>query len=139
MAFDLFAEFATDEAAETGGTWMQYKGQDFLIARSGNRNYGKLLTKLVNKNQRVLDQQDDHADSASDDIMVEVIAKTILLGWKGEMIVEKGGSPVAYSLDSATKILRVKDFRAQVMKMADDREQFRVKQMEEQAKNSPSA
>lgn len=135
MALDLFAEFATDEQLESDGTWMPYKGQDFLIARGGNRDYGKLLTKLVNKHDRILQGKDKAADAKSDDIMCEVIAKTILKGWKEPMIVEKGGSPVPYSVENAIKALRLKDFRAEVMRMADDREAYRIKTLEEQEKN----
>lgn len=132
---DIFKEFATDERAETQGTEIPYKGQVFLIARSGNREYAKLLTNLVNKHQRVLDQKDEESDKKSDDIMVEVIAKTILKGWKNPMVVERGGKPVVYSVESAMKALRIKDFRAEIMKMADDREAYRVKEAEEQEKN----
>lgn len=135
MSFDLFAEFATDEKLEAEGTYMSYKGQEFLIARSGNRDYGKLLSKLVNKNQRILDGKDKAADDKSDEIMIEVIAKTILRGWKGAIIVEKGGKPVEYSVENAKKALKLKDFRAEVMKMAEDREAYRVAQLEEQEKN----
>lgn len=134
-ALDLFAEFATDETAEHDGVWMNFKSFEFLIARSGNREYSKLLTKLVNKNQRILDGKDRVADEKSDDIMCEVISKTILRGWKGEIVVEKGGKPVPYSQENAAKALKLKDFRSMIMRLADDTESYRIAQIEEKEKN----
>lgn len=133
---DLFKEYATDERAEEDGTEIPNGEQVYLIARSNNRNYAKMLTKLVNKHQRVLDQKDKAADQKSDEIMIEVIANTILKGWKHPMVVERGGEPVPYSIENAKKALKLKDFRTDVMKMADDREAFRLKELEEQEKNS---
>lgn len=133
QALDLFAEFATNEDAEVTGVKQEFKGVTFLIARSGNREYGKLLTKLINKNQRVLDGKDAAADAMSDKIMVEVIAKTILKGWEGNIVYK--GEPMPYSVENAKTVLTHKDFRAQIMKMADDSEKYRVVQMEEEEKN----
>lgn len=130
---DLFAEFATVENAEVDGVEVEYKGVTFIIARSGNRKYGKALTALVNKNQRVLDQKDDSADKKSDEIMIDVIAQHILKGWKGDIMFK--GQPLPYSVENAKKVLAIRDFRAEVMKMADDRENYRVKEVEEQEKN----
>lgn len=132
---NLFSQYATDESAEIGGTYQEIAGTKFLIARAGNIQYGKLLTKLVNKHQRILDGKDDAADAKSDEIMCEVIAKTILKGWEGEIIVEKDGEPVPYSVENAMKALRLKDFRVEVMRCAGDNEQYRLNKVEEQEKN----
>jgi hypothetical protein len=138
-SFDLFAEFATDETAELDGVWMPYKGRKFLIARSGNREYGKLLSKLYNKHQKTLEAKDKEADKKSDEIMAEVCAKTILKGWEGTMVVEKGGQPVHYSHENAKKALLIKDFRSFIMRLADDVESFKVVKEDDQEKNSESA
>jgi hypothetical protein len=132
---DLFSQFATDESKEIDGTIQEIAGVNFTIARAGNRHYGKLLTKLVNKNQRILDGKDDAADAKSDEIMCEVIANTILRGWEGEIVVEQGGDPVSYSVDAAKKALKLKDFRAEVMRAAGDTEAYRVAKVEEAEKN----
>lgn len=132
---DIFKEFATDATAESAGAEVKFKGQTFLIARSNNRDYGKMLTKLVNQHQRILDQKDEEADKKSDEIMVECMAHHILKGWKEPMVVERGGKPVEYSVENAKKALSIRDFRTEVMRMADERDNYRVKLEEEQEKN----
>ena len=80
MALDIFAQYATDETLEENGTWFPVGGgARVLVARSGNRKYGKMLTKEVERNKKALDLNDDAADKLSEEIMIAVIADTILL------------------------------------------------------------
>lgn len=129
---DIFATYETDETKENEGTWVEIGDAKFLVARSGNRKYVKMLTKLVEKNQRVLDRKDEAADKLSDQIMVDVMAETILLGWEG---VTQGGQDWPYSVGNAKAALAVKDFRREIMKIADDAEEYKAKQVEETEKN----
>jgi hypothetical protein len=133
MAIDLFAEFATDTNAEVNGIYVPYKGVEFLIARAGNRKYGRALSEAVTKNQIKLDLKDDAADALSDKLMAEVLAKTILLGWKGEINFK--GEPLAYSYENAVKVLMLADFRVLISKLADDRAAFRDQSMDDKVKN----
>lgn len=133
MSLDLFSEFATDTAAEVNGVRVPFKGVTFIVARAGNKKYGKLLSELVKKNQIALDLKDDAADDLSDKLMAEVLAKTILVGWEGEL--SYAGKPLPYSVENAKKVLAHADFRAQVSRWADDREAFRVKAQEEKVGN----
>lgn len=130
---DLFSSFATDTTAEVNGVRVPFNGVTFIVARSGNKKYGKLLSDLVKKNQIALDLKDDAADDLSDKLMAEVLAKTILLGWEGD--VQYQGKPLPYSVANAQKVLAHADFRAQVSRWADDREAFRVKAIEEKVGN----
>lgn len=130
---DFFNEYATDETAEHNGAEVPIKGRTFLIARANNRAYGKLLTKEYNKHQRVLDAKDAVADAKSDEIMIDVIARTILKGWIG--IINFKGEKLAYSLDNAKKLLALKDFRTDIMRAAEDREVYRLIKNQEQEKN----
>lgn len=129
---DIFESFATDETAEVNGTWHEFNGAKFLIARSGNRNYAKKLTALVERNQKLLDRKDEAAETLSDQIMIDVLAETILLGWEGVGFKRK---PLPYSVANAKTLLAVKDFRREVMRLADDVAQYRAQLEEEQAKN----
>lgn len=134
MSLDLFQEFATDTDAEVNGVKVPFKGVTFLIARAGNKKYGKLLSELVKKNQIALDLKDDAADELSDVLMAHVLAKTILVGWEGDLSYK--GEALPYSVENAKKVLAHADFRAQVSRWADDREAFRVKIQEEKVGNS---
>lgn len=139
MSLDIFAQFATDETLENNGTWFEVGGgTSFLIGRAGNRKYGKVLTKEVERNRKVLDLADEVADKKSEEIMIGVMAESILLGWK--TVADDVESPTAlfkgevleYSVENAKRFLAVKDFRKWVAEKADDTEAFRIKQEIEQ-------
>lgn len=127
---DIFAQFATDENAESSGVWREIGGgAELLIARLGNRQYGKLLNKVFEANKKVLDLGDDVADKKSDELMVEVLAKTVLLGWKN---VSFKGEVLEYSVEKAKMLLSIKDFRRQVTQLADEMDAYRAKEEQEQ-------
>lgn len=133
MTLDIFKQYATDDMKENDGVWTDIGGgAKLLIARAGNRAYSKLLTSLVEKNQRVLDSKTDAAGALSDQIMIDVAAQTILLDWES---IEFKGEKQAYTVDNAKKLLGVKDFRKLVGKLADDVEAYRVADEDAVAKN----
>lgn len=129
---DIFSTFATDEVAENEGVWVPHSKARFLIGRAGNRNYVKLLGEQIEKHQLELDAKDEAADKLSQKIMIDVVAKTVLLGW--ENLAYKG-KPLAYSVENAVMLLKHKDFRLLVSKMSDDINNFRSKLEETVAKN----
>lgn len=125
MSYDVFAELATDLTLETEGTWRNLgKGARLLVARANNKAYAKLLAKSVERNQQALDADDDAANDLSDEIMIDVIAQTVLLGWEG---ISFKGADMPYSVENAKKLLAVKDFRARVMGFSNDFEAYRLK------------
>lgn len=129
---DIFDHFATDESAETNGTWVPLGGAKFLIARSGNSKYVKLLSQEVEKNQKLLEVKNDEADKLSDKIMITVMSETILLGWEDTAY---QGKPLPYSKENAIKLLSHKDFRRWVAAQADDIGNFKAKLEDDQVKN----
>lgn len=140
MALDIFSQYATDETLENNGTWREIGGgAELLIARIGNRRYVKALTKSVERDRKVLDLADDAADAKSDEIMIDVIANTVLLGWRTkngagdyEPTVLFKKQPIEYSVANAKKLLVLADFRRQVAKLADENEAYRVREEAEQ-------
>ena len=133
--FDVFNELATDLSLEDNGSWFDMgKGARVLVARSGNRAFSKALSKAVEANKQVLDAEDEHADLKSDELMIDVVARTLLLGWEG---ISFKGAPMTYSAANAKTLLAVKDFRARVQGFANTFEAFKVK--EELAQGNDSA
>jgi hypothetical protein len=129
---DIFAEYATDEALENNGTIFPLgKGASLLVARAGNRRYSRAISAAVDLKRVELDAGPNATDAAldaaaavSDEIFVDVMAETILLGWdklafKGEVL--------PYSVDNAKKMLRVKDFRKLVASLSERVDAFKVK------------
>lgn len=128
---DVFKQYATDENLENNGTWHDFNGARLLIARAGNRKYGRVLARLVEQNQKLLDRKDDEADAKSDEIMIEVLAEAVLLGWEGIVF---NGEPLAYSKEAAKKVLAIKDFRREVVRLSEGLDAYKVKVEEEQGK-----
>lgn len=133
MAIDLFNEFATNTEAEEKGVWQEFApGTKFLIARSTNKHYSRALTKAFEKNRATLSRTSDAAEAMSEDIMIGVIARTILLDWEG--VVYKG-KPLEYSFENARELLSHKDFRRWVMSKAEDLDSYKaVQEAEDEGK-----
>ena len=133
-AVDLFADFAVNEALSQDGVWVPYNGDvEFLIARAGNKNYRKVAQALYKKNERLLDSKTDAAGEKLTEIVVESMAKGILLNWRGN--VQFQGEPLPYSLDNARKLLAHERFRDWIDAQAKDEAQFAAVQEDENEKN----
>lgn len=139
---DLFSEFATDENLETGGAWFTLKepvptkgdqpgqpGTRLLIARANNRAYVKLLNKLLDEHAEQLKQDTEEADKLNEQLLVDVMAETVLMGWEG--VVYKGRQ-LNYSKANAKMLLAMKDFRVRVMGLSSDRAAYKAKEELEQ-------
>lgn len=126
---DIFTEYAANETLENEGTWTELGDAKLLIARAGNKKYIRKLSRAVDRSKKLLDRKDDAADALSDKIMIDVMAETILLGWEG---VTFKGEVLPYSVENAKMLLELKDFRRQVMELADDFESFKAVQEQEQ-------
>lgn len=133
---DFEKAFATDDKLEQEGRWFPVgEGASCLIARTGNTRYKEMLrAKLgvyeASLQARLLD------DDTADTMLIEVMAKTILLGWKG---FEDQGEEVPYSIAAATKFLtKFKDFRNFVASNADNMQAYRVQDTEEDRGKLPA-
>lgn len=136
-AIDLFNAFSTIKENEVEGTLTQLPDcGDTLwrVARSGNKNYNRLLSQLYKRNRAVLDSKGDEAEKKSDEILAEVFAKTILLGWEGEVLYR--GKKYPYSYEQAKVLLSHKDFRTKVAVVAEDFTNFKSIQDEVDYPNS---
>lgn len=127
---DIFDKFATDESLENNGAWFPIgDGTRLLIARSGNRKYGKVLSKLVERNEVALKADDEAADTLNDQIMVEALATGVLLGWENVTYQKKS---LSYSVENAKTLLKHREFRRTVIQFSEDVDAFRVKKETEQ-------
>lgn len=121
---DIFNSFATDNKLEQEGSWVSLDGKArILVARAGNKKYGRLLSTQVEKNKIALDAKTDEADDLSDDIMIDVLANSILVGWEG---LSYQGVSLDFSIENAKKLLGVKDFRLLVSNHSRNIENYRV-------------
>ncbi|MEY2654881.1 MAG: hypothetical protein RLZZ524_1909 [Pseudomonadota bacterium] len=130
MSFDLFTNFATDETLENKGAWRDIgPGARLLVARNGNRHYARALTLAIDEARPILDMKGEIADAKSDEILISVLADTILLGWEG---VSYKGQDLPYTKENARTLLKMRDFRLLVQRLADEQQAYRMKLEEEQ-------
>lgn len=126
---DIFSTFATDEVAESEGRWFPLsKKAKVLVARTGNPHYIKALRQRMKDNQIDPEDNSDENEKLVTSLVVETMAETILLGWKG---LEYKGKALEYSKENAVTLLEVKDFRKRIGNIADSAESFRLKDEEE--------
>lgn len=132
---DIFKQFAVDESKETEGAWISLTPETkLLVARAGNRNYARLLAKLVEQHRSQIDSNDEAvSEEVTEMIMTEVMAKSILLGWEGVLY---KGEELPYSPETAKQLLALKDFRKQVAQFADNFDNYRAQSEEATVKNS---
>lgn len=130
MSLDIFDRYATDETLENNGTWRDL-GNDarVLVARAGNLAYGKELARLFELHEKDIKADDDKSTEVIKKIMVEVLAKTVLLGWEGITYKRKA---MSYSIDNARVLLAHDDFRKEITKLAEDQNAYKAKLEEEQ-------
>ncbi len=101
--------FGTDETKELNGIWYDIgEGASLLIARYGNAEFVNELTK-ARKPYRQQITRGTISEEDSRKILIGVMAKTILLGWKG---VKENGKEAKYTQAKAADYLtKFKDFR----------------------------
>ncbi len=126
---DIFKTYATDETKELEGVEVKLgTGAYVTVARAKNDAFIKLMISEYEKYQDTLEDDED----LDREISARIWAKTILRGWRG---LEYQGKPIDYSIKNATKLLKIKDFKLKISKLADDFELFRIKAVEEDIKN----
>lgn len=145
--FDIFSQFATDPKLELEGRWTTIgpaatnhpdgtpdadTAPQVLVARSGNKRHGRIVSKLYDANRQLLDQKTDAANAKGEEITVESMAKAILLDWKN---LAYQGEILPYSYENAKKLLAVKDFRALINKHAEAFAEYKLDQEVEDEKN----
>jgi hypothetical protein len=129
---DIFGAYATDEALETNGVWrdLNNQGARILVGRMGSEAFDTALREAVEKESASLSLGGDISDAAYKEIVLDVMAKTVLLGW--ENLAYQGGEVAPYSIETARKFLAHRDFRKVVERMANDIDRYRLKLEEEQ-------
>lgn len=126
---DIFQTFATDEALETEGKWFPLsKTASVLVARTGNSRYADVLRESM-KDNPLEGLGEKEANAVAETVLLEVMAETVLLGWKG---LQYKGKDVPYSKEMARTMLGIKDFRRKISALADNFEAFKVKAEVEQ-------
>ncbi len=126
QSYDI-GDLCTDEKAEVEGVWRDLpRGAKIKVARWQNKEFQRMMRRNFKSNRVILEQEDDVSDSVSEEILIKVMAHTVLrditgAGFKGKLI-EK------YTPDIGIELLKVKDFREKVRAYSEDFNSFSLKQ-----------
>lgn len=99
----LWEQFEMDPVVEVEGIIVDYGTEKFRIARAGGAN--KKFLKAIQQTNRKYRKQLEHdlmEDELAEQIMREVYAKTIVLGWEG--VTDRDGEPMEFSLENCIKL-----------------------------------
>ena len=117
----------TDPALEVEGVWRDLpRGGKVKVARWQNTEFSRLMRTKYKANRDLLDGEDELSDKIGQDVMVEVMAVTILkdvsgIGHKGKLIQK-------YTPEIGIELLKVKDFREKIKALSDQMDQYQHKQ-----------
>ena len=122
-----------DGAYITVGRWGSRKFKRAVQKYAGNK-FSQIQARMVNR-RKVGGRQAEKDEQEAAEIMANIMAESILLGWRG---LEYNGAEVMYSRTKAVELLKdekLESFREFVELTAKDEENFRVKKIEEDAGN----
>jgi len=133
---DFNEAFELDQKLVQEGRWFPVgEGAHCKIARTGNPKYKELLRAKLGIYEQSLSQKlldDDTADT----VLIEVMAKTILLDWKG---FTDQGKEVKYSVTAAIEYMsKFEEFRSFVARNADNMQAYKAKASEVDRGNLPT-
>lgn len=137
-----WALFKTDEMLEQSGIKVDYGVFYFQVARAGGANtrYRDVLRARMAPHKRAMATETMN-DTLADNIVRDVFAETIVLGWgsqkhgEGKMIAQDG-SAIDFSADAVKAMFKeLPDLAADVMAQAQSMTLFRINIAELDAKN----
>jgi hypothetical protein len=124
------SKFQTSKSAEEDGIWVDVDGNGtkVKVARINNARYKKYFQKITKPYKRQI-RNGTLAEELAEKLLVDALANTILLDWKG---FTKDGEDFLYSVDNARSFLQESaDFRDFVSDAANEMENFRGEELEE--------
>ena len=123
--------FKTDTKAEIKGIWREIGyGASILVARKGNTKYNELFLEKMEQ----ISTKKKIDDEESKYMMYEIVAKSILLDWKG--IYDENEKEIEYSVEQAIKTFETcKDFYTLVFDIASNMDNYLECNLEESKKN----
>ena len=116
-----------DKKSSEEGTWAEYFGGKFLIARYNNDKATQLRAKLTLENYDKLISGEETSECLLNEINAKVMAEAILLDWKD---IGEDGKEIAFSPEVAFKFLfdpTLKDFYQFVENYSLNRANYQVK------------
>ena len=128
-----------DPKKQSEGVWFEVDDDtSLLIARMNNPKFNKEFERETRQSRRFAKRGMLPDDKAAE-IVDKVVAKTVLLGWKG---LKQDGEEIPYSEEKALELLQDEElasFKEIVFDLATSEENFRREEIEDARKKSESS
>ena len=129
---DVKKAFRTNEKKEIEGIWIQLDDKAAIkVARAGNPKFQRLFQKLTKPYRQAI-RTGSLSEDVARKILIECMAETILLDWKG---FEENGKEIKYSKEKSIEYLNIKDFRDFVAQCSEDFSLFKDEEDKQAEKN----
>lgn len=131
--FDI-SSIETDTKLEVEGVWRDYNSKAKVkIARWANDDFSRLMRNKYKSVRSVMEGDDDAAAELSVELVIEVMAHTILkdvqgIGYKNQLITN-------YTPAIGIELLKVKDFREKIKAMSEDQASYLLNKEDEIVKS----
>lgn len=141
----MYDLYETDEHLEKNGVVFDYGSFRVKLARAGgsNKKYGRLLEAKTKPYKRAIQTKTMDEDLANR-LLMEVFVETCLLSWESQVdegewksgILLKDGSLQAFNKENAIQVLKkLPDLYQDMSSMALEMGNYRLGELEEDAKN----
>lgn len=126
----------TDLQKETEGVWVEFElGIRLKIARARNAAYLEMMRKIMEPRRKTIREGGMELEELQD-LLKQVQAKTVLLGW--ENIEDKEDKPIKYSSEQALAFFNdpeLRDFYTFVITQSENMENFKKELVKDSEKN----
>lgn len=120
------SDLATSEDLEVNGVWRDLpKGGKVKVARWQNTEFTRMMRTGYKANRDLIDGEDDLADKVGIELLIDVMASTILKDIKG--VGHNGKRIEKLTVPIAKELLSVKDFREKIKALSENVDQYRIK------------
>lgn len=134
------SETKTDKSLETDGVWVAIRyGAEVKVARRGNPRAEAYRARLSWEDRRLLDHPDLRRgrEDRVEELLIEAIAETMLLDWRGEIFTDDEGNRIPHSVSTAKDLLAEYEWLLEdVHEAASTRETFFRQEVQETGKSS---
>lgn len=134
---NIYSKFATDKNLEQAGIVLDFgDGVEFKIARAGGSNVR--FEKAVAQKMRKFELQRKHDNLDPEQMRTvfrEVLAETVVLGWKG--VTDREGNELPFTRENCIKLFTdLPDLLDEVLEQSRKSTLFKQELLEDEAKNS---
>jgi hypothetical protein len=133
---NTYSMFKTDSTTEQTGIWLRYSPtMRIRVARSGGGNvaFAKAL-EAKSKPYRLAIKNEMMDNELGKQILIEVYAETVVLGWEG--VTDERGKDLPHSRENVVKLLTdLPDLFQDIIEQSSKMALFRQQQLETEAGN----